>query len=56
MLNEFDQYLDRCYLGKKVRKDRCNCNSSIKDKRPIASKEKGNGSLPFLIVAMLMIS
>ena len=39
MLNKFDQYLDRCYLGKKVRKDRCNWNSSITDKRPIASKE-----------------
>lgn len=39
MLNEFDQYLDNSYLGKKVKKDRCNWNSSIKDKRPIASTE-----------------
>mgnify|MGYP000403006795 CR=1 FL=1 len=38
-LNEFDQYLNECYLGKKVRKDRCNWNSSITDKRPIPSKE-----------------
>lgn len=30
MLNEFDQYLDKCYLGKKVRQDRWSWNNSIK--------------------------
>ena len=30
MLNEFDQYLDEHYIGKKARKDRWYCNHSIK--------------------------
>lgn len=30
MLNEFDQYLDKCYLGEKARKDRWYWNNSIK--------------------------
>lgn len=30
MLNEFDQYLDKCYLSKKARKDRWYWNHSIK--------------------------
>jgi len=30
MLNNFDNYLDECYLGKKARKDRWYCNNSIK--------------------------
>ncbi len=30
MLNEFDQYLDKCYLNKKARKDRWYWNNSIK--------------------------
>lgn len=40
MLNEFDQYLDKCYLNKKTRKDRWYWNRTIQDKRKIALKEK----------------
>jgi len=40
MLNEFDQYLDKCYLSKKVRKDRWYWNRTIKDERSIALQEK----------------
>lgn len=40
MLNEFDQYLDKCYLCKKVRKDRWYWNRTVQDKRNIALKEK----------------
>ncbi len=39
MLNEFDQYLDKCYLGKKVRKDRWSWNHSIKLARKSAIDE-----------------
>ncbi len=39
MLNEFDQYLDGIYLGKKARKDRWYWNHSIKIERPIAKEE-----------------
>jgi RNA-directed DNA polymerase len=39
MLNEFDQYLDKCYLGNKVRKDRWYWNNSIKIGRTIAKEE-----------------
>lgn len=39
MLNEFDQYLDKCYLGKKVRKDRWYWNNSIKIGRAPAKEE-----------------
>jgi RNA-directed DNA polymerase len=39
MLNEFDQYLDRHYLGKKARKDRWYWNRTIQDKRNIALEE-----------------
>jgi len=40
MLNEFDQYLDKCYLSKKARKDRWYWNRTIQDKRNIALEEK----------------
>jgi RNA-directed DNA polymerase len=40
MLNEFDQYLDKLYLGKKARKDRWYWNRTIQDKRKIAIEEK----------------
>ena len=39
MLNEFDQYLDENYLGKKARQDRWYWNNSIKRARPIAKEE-----------------
>ncbi len=39
MLNEFDQYLDKCYLSKKSRKDRWYWNHSIKIKRKVAVEE-----------------
>jgi RNA-directed DNA polymerase len=39
MLNEFDHYLDKCYLGKKARKDRWYWNNSIKIGRASAEKE-----------------
>lgn len=39
MLNEFDQYLDKCYLSKKARKDRWYWNHSIKIKRKPAVEE-----------------
>ena len=39
MLNEFDQYLDKCYLSKKVRKDRWYWNNSIKVGRKPAIDE-----------------
>jgi len=39
MLNEFDQYLGQCYLGKKVRKDRWSWNHSIKLARQSAIDE-----------------
>ena len=37
--NEFDQYLDKCYLSKKARKDRWYWNRTTQDKRTIALKE-----------------
>lgn len=40
MLNEFDQYLDKCYLGKKARKDRWYWSNSIKIGR--APAKEGN--------------
>lgn len=40
MLNEFDQYLDQCYLSKKARKDRWYWNRTIRDQRPIAIDEE----------------
>ena len=39
MLNEFDQYLDEQYLGKKARKDRWYWNRTIQDGRNIAIEE-----------------
>lgn len=39
MLNEFDQYLDQCYLSKKARKDRWYWNRSIKIGRKPARDE-----------------
>jgi group II intron reverse transcriptase/maturase len=39
MLNEFDQYLDECYLNKKVRKDRWYWNHSIKIERKPAMEQ-----------------
>jgi len=39
MLNEFDQYLDKCYLSKKARKDRWYWNHSIKVGRKPALAE-----------------
>jgi len=39
MLNEFDQYLDKCYLSKKARKDRWYWNHSIKVGRKPAIDE-----------------
>lgn len=39
MLNEFDQYLDKLYLGKKARKDRWYWNHSIKIRRKPAIEE-----------------
>jgi group II intron reverse transcriptase/maturase len=39
MLNEFDQYLDKCYLSKKARKDRWYWNHSIKIGRKPAIDE-----------------
>jgi group II intron reverse transcriptase/maturase len=39
MLNEFDQYLDRCYLGRKARQDRWYWNHSIKVGRKPAIDE-----------------
>ena len=39
MLNEFDQYLDKCYLSKKARKDRWYWNNSIKVGRKPALDE-----------------
>lgn len=38
MLNEFDQYLDKCYLGEKARKDRWYWNNSIKIGRKSAKE------------------
>lgn len=40
MLNEFDQYLDKCYLSKKARKDRWYWNNSIKVGRKPALENK----------------
>lgn len=40
MLNEFDQYLDKCYLSKKARKDRWYWNNSIKVGRKPAIEGK----------------
>jgi RNA-directed DNA polymerase len=40
MLNEFDQWLDKRYIGKKARKDRWYWNNTIRKKRPIALKER----------------
>jgi hypothetical protein len=40
MLNEFDQYLNKHYLGKKARKDRWSWNHSIKIGRKSAIDEK----------------
>lgn len=40
MLNEFDQYLDQCYLSRKARKDRWYWNHSIKVGRKPAIDEK----------------
>lgn len=40
MLNEFDQYLDECYLSKKARKDRWYWNHSIKIGRKPAIEQK----------------
>ncbi len=39
MLNEFDQYLDKHYLGKKARTDRDHWNHSIKIGRKVAIEE-----------------
>jgi RNA-directed DNA polymerase len=39
MLNEFDQWLEAKYLGKKARKDRWYWNRTIKCQRPIALSE-----------------
>ncbi len=39
MLNEFDQYLDKCYLGRKARQDRGYWNHSIKLRRKPAIDE-----------------
>ena len=39
MLNEFDQWMDRHYVGKKARKDRWYWNNTIKRQRPIALRE-----------------
>lgn len=39
MLNEFDQYLEQCYLSKKARKDRWYWNNSIKRGRKPARDE-----------------
>jgi group II intron reverse transcriptase/maturase len=39
MLNEFDQWLETRYLGKKARQDRWYWNRTIKDQRPIALRE-----------------
>lgn len=39
MLNEFDWWMDRNYVGKKARKDRWYWNDSIKRQRPIALRE-----------------
>jgi group II intron reverse transcriptase/maturase len=39
MLNEFDQYLDNCYLSKKARKDRWYWNNSIQKGRKPAIDE-----------------
>jgi len=52
MLNEFDQWLEKRYLGKKARKDRWYWNSSIQLQRPIALREGRR----WPIAAMLMIS
>lgn len=38
-MNEFDQYLDKCYLSKKARKDRWSWNHSIKIERKRAIDE-----------------
>jgi RNA-directed DNA polymerase len=40
MLNEFDQWLESRYIGKKARKDRWYWNRTIKCQRPIAIREK----------------
>nr|WP_211248336.1 group II intron reverse transcriptase/maturase [Halomonas halodenitrificans] len=40
MLNEFDQWLEKRYLGKKARKDRWYWNSSIQREFPIAMRER----------------
>lgn len=40
MLNEFDKYLDECYLSKKARKDRWYWNHSIKIGRKPAIEQK----------------
>ena len=39
MLNEFDQWMDLRFVGKKARKDRWYWNRTIKQQRPIALKE-----------------
>ena len=39
MLNEFDQWMDRYFVGKKARKDRWYWNSTIQQQRPIAIRE-----------------
>ena len=41
MLNEFDQYLDKCYLSKKARKDRWYWNHSIKvGRKPVLTENR----------------
>jgi len=42
MLNEFDQYLDKCYLSTKARGDRGGWNHGIKIKRKIAVGQWGS--------------
>jgi len=39
MLNEFDQWMDRHYVGKKARQDRWYWNRTITEQRPIALRE-----------------
>ena len=39
MLDEFDWYLHQKYLNKKVRMDRANWNTSVRDRTPIAVRE-----------------
>ena len=49
MLNEFDQYLDECYVGKKARKDRWYWNHSIKvgSKPAIDQKRKWKAAVAY---------